>query len=70
MLRGVALTGSAITLRLTLAVGQGLLQLPFATVYVFAAWSCWTVNLFAAELWLRRKDAASRCPALSVAAAG
>jgi len=68
MLRSVALTGAAITLRLTLGVGQGLLQLPFATVYVFAAWSCWTVNLLAVELWLRRADAVARRPALSAAA--
>lgn len=67
MLRSVALTGSAITLRLMLAAGQGLLHLPFATVYVFAAWSCWTVNLFAVEFWLRRRGGAAR-PVPSVAA--
>lgn len=71
MLRSVALTAAAITLRLTLAVGQGALHLPFATVYVFAAWSCWTVNLLVVELWLRRAGTAARQgPAVSVAAAG
>ncbi|HWU53187.1 MAG TPA: hypothetical protein VN153_10250, partial [Tahibacter sp.] len=66
-----ALTAAAVTLRLTLGIGQGVLHLPFATVYVFAAWSCWTVNLLIVELWLRRSGAAARgWPAVSVAAAG
>ncbi|MCQ4166023.1 DUF2306 domain-containing protein [Tahibacter harae] len=53
MLRSVALTAAAITLRLMLALGQGVLQLPFVTVYIAAAWGCWTINLAVCELWLR-----------------
>lgn len=52
MIRSIALTASAITLRLTLGIGQGVLHLPFVPVYIFAAWSCWTVNLALCELWL------------------
>jgi uncharacterized membrane protein len=53
MLRSVALTAAAITLRLMLFVGQGVLHLPFMTVYISAAWGCWTINLALCELWLR-----------------
>jgi hypothetical protein len=52
MWRSVALTSSAVTLRLMLATGQGVLHLPFLTVYVFAAWGCWLVNLAVVEAWL------------------
>lgn len=52
MVRSIALTASAITLRLTLGIGQGVLHLPFVPVYIFAAWSCWTFNLALCELWL------------------
>ncbi|UNK48004.1 DUF2306 domain-containing protein [Lysobacter sp. S4-A87] len=52
MARSIALTASAITLRLTLGVGLGALHLPFLAVYIFAAWSCWTINLALCELWL------------------
>ncbi|HEY0503466.1 MAG TPA: DUF2306 domain-containing protein [Lysobacter sp.] len=53
MWRSVALTASAVTLRLTLGIGLGVLHLPWAAVYAFAAWSCWTLNLAACELLLR-----------------
>jgi hypothetical protein len=53
MARSIALTASAITLRLTLGIGLGVLHLPFLPVYVFAAWSCWTINLALCELWLQ-----------------
>ena len=53
MWRSIALTTSALTLRIILGVGTGPLQLPFAPVYVFAAWSCWTFNLAVCETWLR-----------------
>lgn len=52
MCRVVALTTSAITLRLILASGM-ILQLPPMPVYVFAAWSCWPINLVLAE-WIMR----------------
>lgn len=57
MWRSVALTASAVTLRLELAIGQGMLHLPFLTNYVFAAWSCWTINLVIVESWLRHRPA-------------
>ncbi|HEY5802432.1 MAG TPA: DUF2306 domain-containing protein [Lysobacter sp.] len=52
MARSIALTASAITLRITLVVGAAVLHLPFVPVYIFAAWSCWTINLALCELWL------------------
>jgi hypothetical protein len=52
MMRTAALTFSAVTLRLTLAVGDVLHMAPMST-YIFAAWSCWPVNLAIAEVWLR-----------------
>ncbi|MEH6420674.1 DUF2306 domain-containing protein [Pseudomonas sp. CGJS7] len=53
MIRSVALTASAVTLRLILGVGAGALHLPMLPVYITAAWACWTVNLALAELILR-----------------
>ena len=55
MWRSVALTASAVTLRITLGLGLGVLHLPFLSVYVFAAWSCWTINLALCELLLRTR---------------
>lgn len=52
MWRSIALTSSAVTLRLMLGVGTGALHLPFQTVYIFAAWGCWTFNLAICELLL------------------
>ncbi|HEY5851113.1 MAG TPA: DUF2306 domain-containing protein [Lysobacter sp.] len=67
MARSIALTASAITLRITLVVGGAVLQLPFVAVYIFAAWSCWTINLALCELWLSAP--AGRRSALPPAAA-
>lgn len=53
MWRSIALTASAVTLRLILGVGLGVLHLPFATVYLAAAWGCWVFNLMVCELVLR-----------------
>ena len=53
MWRSIALTTSALTLRIILGVGAGPLQLPFVPVYIFAAWTCWTFNLAVCETWLR-----------------
>ena len=53
MLRCYALTAGAITLRLYL-VASIMLQLPFEIAYPAIAWLSWTLNLLAAELWLRR----------------
>lgn len=53
MWRSIALTASAVTLRLILGVGLGVLHLSFPLVYLAAAWGCWTFNLAACELALR-----------------
>ena len=53
MFRSVAMTYSAVTLRLVIGIGDGALQLPFMPVYIAAAWSCWTLNLALCELLLR-----------------
>ncbi|MGO1070604.1 DUF2306 domain-containing protein [Lysobacter sp. CA199] len=53
MFRSVALTSSAVTLRIMLGVGAAAMQWPFLPVYITAAWACWTVNLAVCELILR-----------------
>ena len=53
--RSVAVTAGAITLRLFLGIGLGVLQLPFFTVYVPAAWLCWILNLVICEWLIQRK---------------
>ena len=53
MWRSIALTASAVTLRLILGVGLGALHLPFPPVYLLAAWGSWTFNLSVCELLLR-----------------
>lgn len=60
MWRSVALTASAVTLRLILGLGLGVLHAPFLPVYIVAAWGCWTINLALCELWLRRRAAGGR----------
>lgn len=57
MWRSVALTASAVTLRLILGFGLGVLHAPFMPVYIVAAWGCWTINLALCELLLRRHAA-------------
>ena len=53
MSRSVALTFTAVTLRVALVVGTGMLQLPFMAVYITAAWASWLLNLAVCELILR-----------------
>lgn len=53
MIRSVALTASAVSLRIILGVGIAVMHQPFLTVYITAAWACWTVNLAVCELILR-----------------
>ncbi|MDI1253618.1 DUF2306 domain-containing protein [Thermomonas sp.] len=67
MCRSVALTYSAVTLRLVLGIGTGALQLPFIPVYIAAAWSGWTINLAVCELLLRWPAIRSRRSSLRVA---
>lgn len=53
MAYSIAMTSAAVTLRLILGVGAGLLQLPFMPVYVTAAWASWLLNLAVCAWWLR-----------------
>lgn len=53
MWRSIALTFAAVSLRLILGIGLGVLHLRFLPVYIFAAWACWGVNLAICELLLR-----------------
>lgn len=59
----MAMTAAAVTLRLMLGIGVGLLHLPFMTVYVTASWASWLLNL-ALCAWLLRASPQRR---LSVA---
>ena len=52
MYRSIALTTAAITLRIFLGLGLGVLHLPFLTVYVPTAWLCWILNVLICELLL------------------
>ena len=53
MWRSIALTASAVTFRLILGIGLGVLHLPFAPVYLAAAWGCWLFNLAVCQLVVR-----------------
>ena len=65
MLRSVALTCAAITLRLYLPIPPAL-GWSFADGYRAIAWACWLPNLLAVEAWLRlrqdRRSARSGAP--------
>lgn len=54
MARSIALTSSAITLRLILGLGVPLAGQPMSLVYPVAACACWLINLALCEWWLRR----------------
>lgn len=51
MIRSFALTFSAVTLRLQLAV-VGIAALPFSPSYIAISFLCWVPNLIAAEIWI------------------
>ena len=53
MAASIAMTSAAVTLRVMLALGAGLLQLPFMPVYATAAWASWLFNL-AVCAWVHR----------------
>ncbi len=48
--RSIALTSAAITFRIYLGVGLGVLHLPFLTVYPTISWACWVLNLIVCEI--------------------
>lgn len=62
MAYSLSLTAGAITLRVMLAVGAGMLQWPFMTVYVTAAWASWLFNLAVCAAWLRWTGARFAAP--------
>lgn len=66
MCRTAALTFAAVTLRLILGIGFGL-HLPSLSVYVFATWACWPLNLAVCELLLRRPAARLHPSAIALA---
>ena len=57
MIRNMALTFAAVTLRLYLPILDGI-GLPFADAYRTVAWLCWLPNLAVAELLVRRRPRA------------
>lgn len=63
MIRSIALSFSAVTLRLYIPLGDAL-GFSFLEAYTAIAWLCWVPNLLAAELILLRKPLLSR-PATS-----
>lgn len=65
MAYGMALTSAAVTLRVMLVLGAGVLQLPFMPVYVGASWASWLLNL-AICAWLLRTPRAQRLSAAAV----
>lgn len=53
MLRSIALTYAAVTLRIMLPLGIGGFGWSFGTAYLVAAWGCWTINGALMEVYLR-----------------
>lgn len=53
MVHSLAMAFGAVTLRIILFTGIGPLGLPFETVYAFAAWASWLLNMAACEAWMR-----------------
>jgi hypothetical protein len=56
MAYSMALTAGAVSLRVMLAVGTGILQLPFMATYVSVAWASWLLNLALCAGWLWWSD--------------
>lgn len=52
MIRSIALTLAAVTLRIQIPVSMAL-DIPFATAYPVIAWLCWVPNVIVAEMVLR-----------------
>jgi len=66
MCRTAALTFAAVTLRLILGVGIAL-HLPSLSVYVFATWACWPINLAVCERRLRQRSTRPHPSAIALA---
>jgi len=54
--RSIAFTSAAITLRVFLGLGLGVLHMPFLTVYVPTAWLCWVINVIIVELIIFKRN--------------
>ncbi len=54
MMRCIAITSAAITLRLTQGILMGVLHWDFEAAYPVSAWLCWPFNLLVCEVLLRR----------------
>lgn len=59
MLRSVALTFAAVTLRLYLGASMSM-ELPFEFAYPAIAWLCWVPNAIVMELYVRRRGPLER----------
>ena len=55
MIRSYSLAFAAVTFRIYLAIGIGMMRLPFDQVYPTITWLCWVPNLIVAEWWVLRK---------------
>lgn len=55
MLRSVALTFGAVTLRLMMFALMAGTGMPFLQTYDITAWGCWLPNLIVVEWWLRHR---------------
>lgn len=61
MIRSMALTFAAVTLRLMIPASL-ILRLDFETAYPAIAFLCWIPNLMLAEAWIRMRGAATSLP--------
>jgi len=48
--RSIALTSAAITFRIYLGIGLGVLHIDFFTLYPIISWACWVLNLIVCEI--------------------
>lgn len=55
MIRSYSLAFAAVTFRIYLAIGIGMMRLPLDQVYPTITWLCWVPNLIVAEWWILRK---------------
>ena len=66
MIRSYSLALAAVTFRIYLAIGIGMMRLPMDQVYPTITWLCWVPNLIVAEwLFLRKVPVSAQVPAPS-----